>query len=413
MSKSADFERPALYGGSPVRTAPFPSGQRYGEEELELLREALAQNTLFYAQGKFVHQLEAEVARLLEMPYAIATSSGTASLHAALMALGISPGDEVVTAPITDMGTLTPILWQGAVPRFADVDHRTYCMTPASVEAVLTQHTRVVIAVHLWGNACDLTSLRKLCDERGIALVEDCAQAWGCEWEGAPVGTQGVIGCFSLNEFKHISCGDGGVVVTSDEALARKLRLATDKAYNREPGAAMRNPTFLAGNYRMTELQAAVALAQLGKLADIVEKRRVWCEGLTRRLEGLEGVLPPLPTPGCNPSWWFYMLRIEPEILRVDTDEFAAGLVAEGIPASAHYIGQCVYTYPVFTEHSAFERGGHPYQAVDYTKTRCPGAEQVLATGVMLPAKEYFGQAELDDTARALERLAHWHSSRP
>jgi len=395
-----------------VRTKPFPSGQRYGEAELDLLRQALAQNTLFYAQGKFVYELEARVTELLGVPYVIAASSGTASIHAALMALGLSPGDEVITAPITDMGTLTPILWQGAIPIFADVDERTYCMTPASVEAVLTERTRAVVAVHLWGNACDVTGLGRLCEARGIALVEDCAQAWGCEWEGAPIGTRGVIGCFSLNEFKHISCGDGGVMVTSDESLARKLRLATDKAYNREPGAAMRNPTFLAGNYRMTELQGAVALAQLGKLADIVERRRLWCEALSERLTGLEGVLPPLPTPGCNPSWWFYMLRIAPATLGVDADEFAAGLVAEGIPASAHYIGQGVYTYPVFTQHSAFERGPHPYQAVDYTQVRCPGAERVLATGVMLPSKEWFGQAELEDTARALERLVRWHTGR-
>src|SRR5438093_4482139 len=193
------------------------------------------------------------------------------------MAAGVSPGDEVIVPPITDMGTVLPVLWQNAVPIFVDLDPRTYNMTPATVEQAITPRSRAIIAVHLAGNACDLKALKAIADKHKLWLIEDCAQSHGCTYDGKPVGTVGQLGIYSYNEFKHISCGDGGLVVTNDNSLATKARLATDKAYNRAPGATAREPHFLADNYRMTELQGAVALAQLGKLDSIVSRRRAWC----------------------------------------------------------------------------------------------------------------------------------------
>src|SRR5207248_7341331 len=143
------------------------------------------------------------------------------------------------------------------------------------------------IAVHLAGNSCDLDMLNRQAAGRGIPLIEDCAQAHGCTYHGKPVGSFGTVGCFSLNEFKHISCGDGGVVVTNDDAFAIKLRLATDKAYDRTPGVATREPKFLANNYRTTELQAAVAIVQLEKRDSIVSRRRSWCDRLSAQLRDL------------------------------------------------------------------------------------------------------------------------------
>lgn len=412
MKDMTNPELPAIAGGAPIRTKPYPSGVRYGESELNMLREALNQNTLFYAYGKLVHRMEEKAAETIGVPYAVATSSGTASIHSALMALGISPGDEVIVTPITDMGSLVPILWQGAIPVFADVDPRAYCVTAQSVEDVITDRTRAVIAVHLWGNSCDIEGIQKVCKKHNIHLVEDCAQAWGCEYNGKSVGSYGEIGCFSLNEFKHISCGDGGVVVTSDPDLARKLRLSTDKCYNREPGAKMRSPYFLANNYRMTELQGAVALAQFDKLSGIVESRRKWCEALCDRLKSVEGVLMPIPTKNSNPSWWFYMLRIDPEILGVDADEFAKAVYAEGISCSAHYIGQCIYDYPVFVDHSAYERGTHPYMQKDYTASKCYDAETVLKTAIIIPTNENNDEELMNDVANAIERVAKYFVSK-
>lgn len=404
----SDQLMPAIAGGEPAKRTPFTRERRYGAEEMAELQEALEQGSLFYAHGKKVFQLEEEFAACVGAQHAVATSSGTASIHAAMIALGISPGDEVITSPITDMGSLVPILYQGGIPVFADLDPRSYVLDPESVRAAITPRTRAVLAVHLWGNACNLEVLARICEEHGLHLIEDCAQAFCCEFKGKPAGRFGAVGCFSLNEFKHIGCGDAGLVVTDDPELAHLLRLATDKGYDRRPGVTDRNPTFLCANYRMTELQGAVGRAQLRKLDEIVRRRRQWCGALSERLAGIDGLLLPHPTPGSNPSWWFYMMRVVPQVLGADADQFAEALKAEGLPVSAHYIGRCVYEYEVFTRHSAFRRGSHPFSARTYEKGLCPRAEEILDTAVMLAINEGYTATDLEETVEAVTRAAKW-----
>jgi dTDP-4-amino-4,6-dideoxygalactose transaminase len=404
---------PAAAGGKPAKTKPFHKEPRYGDAEMEQLKQVIAQGTLFYAHGKKVYELEKAFAAKHGAPHAVATTSGTAAIHIALMAAGISPGDEVITAPITDAGTVLPILWQGAIPVFADLDPATYNMDPASVRGRVTPKTKAILAVHLAGNACDLYALRDIADEHKLLLIEDCAQAHGTRYHGNAIGTIGQIGCFSYNEFKHISCGDGGIVVTDDEALARKMRLATDKGYNRAPGVAQRNTNFLANNYRMTELQGAVALAQLGKLDSIVERRRKWCAGLTERLQGIEGIALPKVTQGCDPTWWFYMVRVIPPVLKGNADEFVAAMNAEGVSLGAHYIGRPVYQYPLFQDHTPFARGDHhPFNARDYSKENCAQAEAILDTCVMLTINESYDEQDLEETAKAYHRVAKYLRTR-
>jgi len=410
-NNQTDSGLPAIVGGSPAKGVPFGKVRRYGDEELQELREALEQETLFYTSGRKVRQVEQEFASKNGIRFAVACNSGTAAIHAALIAIGVSPGDEIITAPITDMGTVIPILYQGAVPIFADLDPRTITLSPAAVEMAITPRTKAVIAINLLGNSCDLDSMQEICDRHGLALIEDCAQALGASYKGCPVGTRGLIGCFSLNEYKHISCGDGGIVVTDDEALASRLRLSTDKAYNRQPNAAMRHPTFLAGNYRMTELQGAVALAQLRKLDSIVERRRKWCGELSKRLNGLPGLHLPTPTPGCNPSWWMYPFQVDSKELGADADVFAAALRAEGLPAAAHYIGACVYEYPIFLNHSAFDRGEHAYTRQEYRKGLCPEAERILRDVVMLSVNEAYTDIDLEQTELAIRRVTGWYAA--
>src|SRR3954471_10929519 len=170
---TATAELPAIAGGKPIKSTPYHKLPRYGEEEMSELREAIAQGTLFYASGKKVHELEKQFATLRGCRHGIACSSGTAAIHAATMALGISPDDEVIVPPITDMGTILPVMWQGGVPVFADLDPLTYNMTPESIEKVITPKTRAVIAVHLAGNPCDLKPIKALCDQRKLFLIED------------------------------------------------------------------------------------------------------------------------------------------------------------------------------------------------------------------------------------------------
>ncbi len=403
-------DRPAIAGGEKAKRTPYGAQQRYGEDELKELREALEQNTLFYAHGRKVSQLESEFAEKAGVRFAIACNSGTSAIHSACIALGISPGDEVIVSPITDMGSLVPILYQGAVPVFADLTPHGYTLDPGSVESLIGPRTRAIIAVHLGGNACDLDALQAICRRHDVALIEDCAQALGCSYRGRKIGTIGKVGCFSLNEFKHISCGDGGMMVTDDEELSHRLRLGTDKCYERRPDALEKEPVFLANNYRMTELQGAVGRAQLRKLDDIVARRRHWSEGLAARLSVAAGIALAEPTSGCDPSWWFFMFRVEPE-LNADADAFAAALRAEGVNCGAHYIGTPVYRYPIFRDHTAFARGGHAYEARDYGRESCPVAEAILQTCVMFNVHEAYTETDADEIAHAITRAAAWFRS--
>lgn len=396
----------AIEGGEKAKRTPYGREKRYGEEEMEELREALEQGTLFYAQGEKVRRLEAEFAEKNGVPYAIACTSGTAAIHAALIALGVSPGEEVITSPITDMGTLSPILFQGAVPIFADLHPHTYTLLPESVEACITPRTKAVIAVNLAGNACELDALREICNRHNLALIEDCAQTFGCRYKGQPIGTLGDVGCFSYNEYKHISCGDGGMVITRDPLLAERLRLSTDKAYSRKPDALERRPIFLANNYRMTELQGAVALAQLRKLDSIIARRQAWCGELSRRLEGVSGIDLPQSAEGVEPSWWFYMMRVDEKRMGADTDAIAKALQAEGLPIGAHYIGKCVYEYPLFANKSAFARAPHACDAYDYRPGLCPNAEAILNTCLTLSVNEAYTQTDLEETAAGIRKVA-------
>jgi dTDP-4-amino-4,6-dideoxygalactose transaminase len=266
--------------------------------------------------------------------------------------------------------------------------------------------------VHLAGNPCDLKPLKELCDRKKIFLIEDCAQAHGCHYDEKPVGAVGQIGCYSFNEFKHIACGDGGIAITSDDALAAKLRLATDKAYDRTPGLSIRDPKFMANNYRMTELQGAVALAQLRKLDSIISRRQSWCGRLTKRLGELPGLQLPIVQERGAHSYWFYMMRVDPKKLGANADEFAAAMKAEGVPTAAHYIARPIYRYPLFMNHSAYERGEHPFARIDYKQVKCPVAEAILDTCVILAVNESYSDADLDDTVKAFERVVGYFQAK-
>jgi len=394
----------AIHGGKPVKTTPFGKGRRYGAQELQQLREALEQETLFYWFGTKVKTFCAKLAEMYGMPYCAAVSSGTAAIHTALGALGIAPGDEVITSPITDMGTVIGAMYQGAVPVFADLDPHTYNMDPRSVEANITGKTKVILVVHLAGNPADMDAILDIAGRHNLLVVEDCAQSWMSDYKGRLAGTMGDIGCFSTNEFKHISTGDGGAVMTRSEALYRAALMFADKNYDRIGGLAVRNCEALAPNYRMTELQGAVGIAQLEKLEGICARRSEIGGRITGELEaffaghGLRGVYPPKVLEGCKSAYWFYMLRIDAALAGVDAQGFADALQAEGIPAGKGYIPTCIYEYPLF-------RGAYP-------KGLCPVAEEILETSVKFPINEFWTDEDAAQVIEAVQKVALYYGGK-
>ncbi len=395
----------AVDGGPRVKEGPFGTGQRYGEAELEQLRQALAQQTLFYTGGKKVANLCQRVAGRLGVRHATAVSSGTAAVHSALAAAGVRPGDHVVTSPISDAGTVIGILFQGAIPLFADLDPHTYSFDLDSLAKTITDRTRVVMPVHLGGTPGPMDDILKIARERGCLVIEDCAQAWGATYKGHPAGSLGDLGTFSLNESKQISCGDGGLVVSESEELAIGARLFADKFYDREAEVLI-SPSHLGANYRMTELQAAVSLAQLEKLDNIVERRVAQGERLTEGLSGVAGVYPMLAPEGSQSSYWFYLLRIDPTVLGIDNQRFAEAVSAEGVPCLPGYIKECIYQWDMLAKKQIFPGSAWPIAEVDYGAGLCPMAESILATSARLLVNEFHTDQDVEDQITAVRKVA-------
>ena len=395
----------AIDGGTRVKEGPFGTGQRYGDTELEQLRQALAQQTLFYTDGEKVANLCQLTAARLGVRHATAVSSGTAAVHSALAAAGVRPGDHVVTSPISDAGTVIGILFQGAIPLFADLDPHAYSFDLDSLANTMTDRTRVVMPVHLGGTPGPMDDILEIARERSCLVIEDCAQAWGASYKGQPVGSVGDLGIFSLNENKQISCGDGGLVVSDSDDLARGARLFADKFYDRE-AAVLISPPYLGANYRMTELQAAVALAQLEKLDHIVERRMAQGGRLTEGISGITGVYPMLAPEGAQSSYWFYLFRIDPSILGIDNQRFAKAVSAEGVPCLPGYIKECIYQWDMLAKKQVFPGTEWPVAEVDYGAGLCPTAESILETSVRLVVSEFHTEQDVEHQIAAVRKVA-------
>lgn len=389
-------------------TRPLPQPQRWGTAELERLSAMVTQPSLFYWRGPQTTALLDEFRRRYPLSFCFPTSSGTAALHVAVAALRLKPGDEVIVPAITDMGSVIGILYQQAVPVFADLEPQTYNLDPSDVRRRITAKTRALMPVHLAGNPCDMAALTAIAREYRLQVIEDCAQAWGARWRGEPVGLQGDLACFSFNDYKHVSCGDGGLVATNRPELGTGLGKWGDKFYDRETGG--RDPLELAPNYRMSEPQAAVAAAQLTKLEQIVAHRHRAGTRLTERMAGVAGLRLPSVQPADTHSYWFYLLRIETERLTVGRDEFAQALTAAGVSCTPGYIPRPVYRYPVFQQHNFF--GGHwPVRELgltqmDYREVRCPEAEAILEDSVKLTINEAMDDEYIDQVAAVVRDVA-------
>src|SRR5690606_7060084 len=265
--------------------------------------------------GNKVKTFTKKFADMYTVKHCVAASSGTAGVHVALGAIGVTEGDEVITSPITDMGSIIGILYQNAIPVFADLDPSTYNMDPKSIEKKITDKTKAILVVHLAGNAADMDPIMGLARKYDIKVIEDCGQSYMNYYKGRLAGTIGDIGCFSVSDSKHISAVDGGMIIMDDEDLYFKAFKFADKNYDRftTDQTEAHNVQYIAPNYRMTELQDAVALAQLDKLEWICERRNRYDDALTEGIEDLPGIIPHKVYDGNKSSYWFYMFRIDEE----------------------------------------------------------------------------------------------------
>ncbi len=389
------------------------SGRTLGDEEVAFAAAAIRSGTLNSTRGTFVARFERQFADWLGTRHAVACSSGTMAVHAAIAAVGLQPGDEVITTPITDMGAITPILYEGGVPVFADVDPTTLNVTAATIAAQLTDRTRAIVVTHLFGAPCDLAPIVALAAARGVLLIEDCAQAFGATCGDRKVGTFGRIATFSLQQGKHITCGEGGIVATDDPALARRLFLFVNKAWGY--GDPRPDHGFPALNGRLSELQGAVALAQLPKLDWVVGRRRAVAAELRERLADVDVLALPGDPPHGRHAWWKFAFGVDAARVADGAAGLGRRMQAAGIACVPRYIQKPAFECGLFTDwrrspvtwlplqhNPRRDRVPPPFQRADY-----PGAVAGLERVVVLPINERYRSADVAHVAAVIRTAAH------
>jgi len=413
-SPAGNLEKLALEGGEKAVKKSVPKPVRWGEPELAQFTEMLKQDSLIYWKAPQTTLFTKRFQEHFPLKHVMTCSSGTASLHIAVATIGIGPGDEVITTSFTDIGTVIGILFQQGVPVFADLEPHTYQISARTVEPLITPKTKAIIAVHLGGNPSELAALKVLADKHKLILIEDCAQAWGAVYQAKPIGTVGHLACFSLQTSKQITSGEGGVVASSDETIGPLLHRFGDK------GADRAMPKFLtdrlATNYRMSELQAAFAAAQMTRLENIAAKRSAFGTLLTDELKGVAGISCPQVGENNRCTYWHYMLRLELKKLNCTRAQFVKAAAAEGVPLSNGYIPVLLHQLPLFQQHSFFA-GGWPVKdmgltKMDYSRVQLPEAEAILNTCSITPIHEGMNEEYIRGVAKGIRKVARRYGAK-
>ncbi|MBI4551177.1 MAG: DegT/DnrJ/EryC1/StrS family aminotransferase [Candidatus Latescibacteria bacterium] len=402
------MSRLAIDGGQPYRAEPFPRRTPFGDEEVALVTEAIRSQSLFGLGGPKVTALETEFAGLYGVKHAVGSTSGTSAIHIAIGTVNPNPGDEIITAPITDGGSVVPIIYQNCIPIFADVDE-TYNIDPDDVERNITDRTAAIMVVHLFGNACHMEAMVDIARRHNIPLIEDCSQAHATKYKGRYLGTWGDLAAFSLQQSKHMTTGDGGMTITNRDDWAERMMLFRDKGWTRKPGWGPRTYAFLAPNYRMTELHGAVGLAQVKKVRSVVERRIELGSYLTASIRDIEGITPAPVTPGSEHSYWAYPLRVD----GWPVARFAETLTKEGVGAGAFYIGEPIFLcMEALAAKKTFGNSSHPFDGchgarqIEYTKGMCPRTEDALQHIITLGFHEEYTKKDIEDIAGAIHKVA-------
>lgn len=401
----------ALLGGQPVRGTPLPAYNTIGAEEKAAVMEVLDSGELsgfvaspgedFYG-GRWVRGLEQDFCEFFGSRHAVSVNSATSGLHCAIAATGVGPGDEVIVPPYTMSASATTVLFTGAVPIFADIDDLTFCLDPAAVEANITPQTRAIVAVNLFGQAAPLDELRKIADTHGLYLIEDNAQAPAAMYRSRYAGTVGHAGVFSFNRHKTMQSGEGGVIITDDPKLAEKAALMRNHGEVVVKDMGVTDLVNAVGlNYRMSEMEAAVARVQFAKLEALNAARVQLADRLTAGLADIEGLSAPHIPEGNTHVYYFYPIRFDTEAVGLPRDLFCRAVEAEGYILRAGYV-KPIYLEPMYQQKICFGENGFPFSAnprndtLDYRRGLCPVVERLADAELMVTSITYPPLAEED-----------------
>jgi dTDP-4-amino-4,6-dideoxygalactose transaminase len=410
-----------------VRAEPFPSRNTIDDEEKRAVARVLDSGVLSrflgtwhsdFRGGDEVRALEEEWAARFGARHAVAVNSNTSGLYCAMGAIGIEPGDEVIVTPYSMSASAVAPLIYGGVPVFADVEPEFFCLDPASVESRIGPRTKAILVVDLFGQPYDAEAINALARRHGLTVVEDAAQAPGATLNGVPAGRLGDLGIYSLNYHKHIHCGEGGVVVTDDDDLADRVRLIRNHAESVVEGMGHRNLTNMVGfNFRMTEMEAAVARCQLRKLDGLLERRLENVAILEESLRDYPPLRPAGRRPGARHVYYAHGLLFDPAVAGVSRDRFIAAVRAElpvfagreteGVTLGCGYV-RPLYLLPLFQDRVAIGGRGNPFSGDRrYDRGLCPTCEHLHETALvlhefMIPSMT---RADLADVVSAFEKV--------
>jgi len=407
----------AIDGGTPVRTkGPIVEEDLIGEEELNAVIEVIKSKKT--RRSEVTLEYESEIAKWFGVKHAIAVSSGTTTLHIALAAFGIGPGDEVIVSPYTFISSDTCVLEQNAIPIFADIDPVHMTMDPKDVERKITKRTKAIIPVTISGNPVDMDPIMELARKHNLWVLEDAAQSLGATYKGKKCGTIGDVGSFSTITGKITNTGEGGFVITDNDDLFDKMWGYMDFARKRSLGNASKYHWGLpCTNYRITNIQAALGLQQMKRANHLIAKRTENARYLTSKLEGIPGILPPQEPSWGERVYFYHVIRIQPEVLGTDMVNFALALAAEGV-YNRKYLSSTRWMVPQYLEPLFVNKNGYggtkcPFECpwyeghVEYKPGLCPEAEKACDEVFWLASPHpLLGKEDLDEIAAAVRKVA-------
>jgi dTDP-4-amino-4,6-dideoxygalactose transaminase len=403
-----------------IRTKPFPAYVPFGEEEVRaaadvvrtgMLSDYVGRDCEKFRGGKHVLEFERAWAAYHGVKHAISFNSASSALTSALAAVGVGPADEVLVVPYSMCISATAPLACDAVPVFVDIEDHYYCMDPAKIRAKITPRTKAILPVDLFGQSADLSAIVAMAREHGLKVVSDAAHVPGCRYGEGFAGTFADIGVYSLNQHKIIHCGEGGIAVTNDDDLALRLQLLRNHAEAVVGDMGYANlANMLGGNYRLPEVEAAIASEQLKKLPRLLAERVALADYLTEKLSKLEFLTPPAVRPGSEHTYYLYPIRYHAEATGVDREEYVRRINELGIPLyrlAAGYI-KPLYLEPIFTQSERFRRGFPwsllpPAERPRYERGLCPVTEHLYDRELIVTAYTYppLTRADMDDIVRA------------
>ena len=353
-----------------------------GQEELELVADCVRSGWIS-SKGEYIGRFEEEFARYCGCKYGVAVHNGTVALHLALVALGVGPGDEVIMPDLTFIATANAVIYTGAKPVYVDVHPRYWCMDPEKVEERITDRTKAIIPVHLYGHPCDMDAIRDIAEDHGLYVVEDAAEAHGAEYKGRKVGSLSDVACFSFYGNKIITTGEGGMCVTDNEELAEKMRLLRN--HGMDPNRRYWH-IMVGFNYRMTNIQAAIGLAQLKKLDKFIEVKRRNARLYSSLLEDVKGIVLPPEEPWAKSVYWLYSILIEDDF-GMSRDELMRFLEEHGVETRPFF--NPIHIMPPYRTGESF-----------------PVTERLARTGINLPSSVKLTEEEIEYVANLIREAS-------